>query len=132
MEKKSKKGFGSCDSWCLESSFVFHAVRCWDVCCRVPYPPGRRSAFWCFIVSLSFNFLSSSLSKYRTFCGSIYIFVFVERFTESFGAISNTSVLAVRKLDLGRSSNVGGISGQLTSFRGNYMPFRGKFATTVS
>ena len=61
-----------------------------DVCCRVPYPPGRRSAFYRFIVSLSFIVLSLSLSKHRTFFGSI-IFFFVERYIESFGRISNTN-----------------------------------------
>ena len=61
-----------------------------DVCCRVPYPPGRRSAFYRFSVSLSFIVLSLSLSKHRTFFGSI-IFFFVERYIESFGRISNTN-----------------------------------------
>ena len=65
---------------------MFHAVFC---CCRVSYPPGRRSACYRFIVSLSFIELSKPLSKYRTFFGSI-IFIFVERYIESFGTISNT------------------------------------------
>ena len=45
------------------------------VCCRVPYRPARPSAFYRFIVSLSFIELSKLLSKYRSFFGSIYIYI---------------------------------------------------------
>ena len=66
----------------LESSYVFRAVLCCLLPC--PYSPGRCSAFY----RLSFY-----RYRYRNteLFGSL-IYIFMERYIESFGSISNTKV----------------------------------------
>ena len=73
----------------LESSFV-HAV----LCCSLPCPLSPWEAFDLlsfYRIVIVYRFIVS-LSKYRSFFGSIYIYIcFIERYIESFGTISNTN-----------------------------------------